>query len=296
MREILVRDLAKCINCGTCVTACETRHGRARMTMSGPRYGRYQLPNVCRHCPDTPCVAACHLGGMRRDDGKTFVSDACRGCKKCAQACRYGVIEMLPRDGAGPRGLIESILALAWQTTSSVRQCGILTDATRCVQCGICSTHCPAGISVRDYARQGLVMDHPACIGCGLCIAKCPRGTLRFETYPRLPRPKFRADKCDLCRNYRASACVQQCPTAALMRLPADQTLATLNASLYATIAHLPADETYAHPAPHHRERGRGNERSGGDSPPLAPRPDHNDRRRTAPDVLASRSRVSIDG
>jgi Pyruvate/2-oxoacid:ferredoxin oxidoreductase delta subunit len=58
----------------------------------------------------------------------------------------------------------------------------VVSDASRCVQCGVCGYNCPVGISVRDYARQGLPVDDPRCITCGICVNVCPRGTLRWET------------------------------------------------------------------------------------------------------------------
>ncbi len=293
MREILVRDQSKCINCGSCVAACRARHGRARMTMTGARFGHYQLPDVCRHCPDTPCIKACRLGGMRRKDDRVFVSDACRGCRKCAEACPYGVIEMMPRESGVPFGVLRNVFALAFQTTSETRRSHVMADATRCVQCGICSSNCPAHIPVRNFARRGKMVDDPRCIRCGLCVALCPRGTLRFETHPRLPLSKYRADKCDLCRNYGGSACVRQCPTGAMMRLPVDEDLAKLNASLFEAVAPTTADETNAHTPSHHRERCGGDERGGGDSPALPTCGDHDSERRAAPNVLAPRPRVS---
>ncbi|MBI5033159.1 MAG: 4Fe-4S dicluster domain-containing protein [Chloroflexi bacterium] len=233
MREVIVRDLAKCINCETCLEACRARHGRARMTMSGPRFGRYQLPDVCRNCPDTPCVQACHLDGMQRHNGKTFISDACRGCTKCVDACRYGVVKLLPRQHTERRSFFQNILSQARTSTPETQAYRIKTDESRCVQCGICSDNCPAEIPVRDYARKGHTVQDSRCFGCGLCVAKCPRGTLRFETYPTIPTPKFRADKCDLCRGYGESNCVKQCPTGALLRVQVNQDLERMNANLY---------------------------------------------------------------
>jgi len=56
----------------------------------------------------------------------------------------------------------------------------VAADASRCVQCGICSYNCPVGIEVRDYARQGQNVTDNRCIACNACIEKCPRGTLRW--------------------------------------------------------------------------------------------------------------------
>ncbi len=56
----------------------------------------------------------------------------------------------------------------------------VTPDASRCVQCGICSYNCPVGIDVRAHASRGLAIDDPACIACGTCIERCPRSTLRF--------------------------------------------------------------------------------------------------------------------
>lgn len=56
----------------------------------------------------------------------------------------------------------------------------VTSDASRCVQCGICGYNCPVGIEVRDYARRGQNVTDSRCIACGECVAKCPRGTLRW--------------------------------------------------------------------------------------------------------------------
>jgi Fe-S-cluster-containing hydrogenase component 2 len=233
VREVLVRDLCKCVVCDVCTTACEKRHGRARMSLEGPRFGQYQLPNVCRNCPDTPCVNACRLDGMHLHEGRMFVTEACRGCNACVQACPYGVVVLLPREHKERQGFFARLLGLARSGDERRVQGHVAADATRCVQCGVCGFNCPAGIPVRDYARQGLTVDDPRCVQCGLCIEVCPRGTLRWDTAPAAPTPKLRADKCNLCEGYAESACVKECPTQALLRLPADGRLKDLNEALY---------------------------------------------------------------
>lgn len=231
-REILVRDLTKCVVCDVCTRVCRERHGRARMSLEGPRFGRYQLPNVCRNCPDTPCVNACRLDGMQARNGRTFVADDCRGCNKCVEACPFGVIVLLPREHEGREGFFARVLGLTRRAAPTVEG-HVASDPTRCVQCGVCGYNCPVGIQVRDYARQGRPVDDPRCVACGLCIAVCPRGTLRWDTRPQAPTPKFRADKCNLCEGYAESACVKECPLQALIRVPADEGLLAFNGGLY---------------------------------------------------------------
>ncbi|MBI5348573.1 MAG: 4Fe-4S dicluster domain-containing protein [Chloroflexi bacterium] len=231
-REILIRDLTKCVVCDVCTTVCKQRHGRARMSLEGPRFGHYQLPNVCRNCPDTPCVNACRLDGMKPRDGRTFVTDQCKGCNKCVEACPYGVVVLLPRDHKNKQGFFARVLGLAHNTAPKISG-HVASDPLRCVQCGVCGYNCPQGIQVREYARQGKIVDDPRCVQCGLCIAVCPRGTLRWDVRPQIPTPQFKADKCNLCDGYAESACVKECPTQALIRIPADERLLDLNEQLY---------------------------------------------------------------
>jgi Fe-S-cluster-containing hydrogenase component 2 len=170
---------------------------------------------------------------MHLHDGRTFVTEACRGCNKCVQACPYGVVVLVPHEHAGREGFFARVLGLARSGRKQPEAGRVAADATRCVQCGVCGYNCPAGIQVRDYARQGLTVDDPSCVQCGLCIEVCPRGTLRWDTAPAAPRPQKRADKCDLCAGYAESACVRDCPTQALLRAPADEGLRDLNEALY---------------------------------------------------------------
>ena len=57
----------------------------------------------------------------------------------------------------------------------------VVSEPTRCVQCGICSFYCPINIDVRRYVWLGEPVEDSHCLTCGECIARCPRGVLRFE-------------------------------------------------------------------------------------------------------------------
>jgi len=57
----------------------------------------------------------------------------------------------------------------------------VVPDASRCVQCGICSYNCPMGIDVRAHAWRGRPIHDSRCLTCSECVNRCPRGVLQFE-------------------------------------------------------------------------------------------------------------------
>ena len=66
----------------------------------------------------------------------------------------------------------------------------VVPEASRCVQCGICSYNCPIGIDVRAHACRGLPVNSSYCLTCGECVKRCPRGVLNFERIPLAVRRK----------------------------------------------------------------------------------------------------------
>jgi ferredoxin len=56
----------------------------------------------------------------------------------------------------------------------------VVSDAERCVQCGVCSYNCPIEIDVRAYVWRDEAIKNSECLTCGECVARCPRGVLRF--------------------------------------------------------------------------------------------------------------------
>ena len=61
------------------------------------------------------------------------------------------------------------------------RPAWVVPEPSRCVQCGICSFHCPMGIDVRRHVWRGEPVKDSHCLTCGECVKRCPRGLLRFE-------------------------------------------------------------------------------------------------------------------
>ncbi|HBX70876.1 MAG TPA: hypothetical protein DEH25_16230 [Chloroflexi bacterium] len=57
----------------------------------------------------------------------------------------------------------------------------VVPESVRCVQCGICSYHCPIEIDVRRHAWLNEPIKDSHCLTCGECVRRCPRGVLRFE-------------------------------------------------------------------------------------------------------------------
>ena len=57
----------------------------------------------------------------------------------------------------------------------------VTPEPRRCVQCGMCSFHCPMEIDVRRHVWRGEPVDDSRCLTCGECVKRCPHGLLRFE-------------------------------------------------------------------------------------------------------------------
>lgn len=109
MRYAMVIDLADCIGCHTCSTACKqannlpnkiwwnrvlTIGGESMDTASGKYLSSKMqfLPMNCQHCENPPCTKACPVGATyrRKEDGIVIQDyDKCIGCRMCMVACPY---------------------------------------------------------------------------------------------------------------------------------------------------------------------------------------------------------------
>lgn len=95
-------DLAKCIGCNACAVACK-QENEVPLTKFNTwieswdvkkedgRYARANVPHLCNHCEDAPCVDVCPTqASYRTEDGVVLIDDErCIGCKYCMAACPY---------------------------------------------------------------------------------------------------------------------------------------------------------------------------------------------------------------
>ena len=93
-------DMDRCCACGACAVACmdqndiEITRGaplRKVFAMEGTN-GHAYISMACMHCEDAPCIVACPVGCLSKDERGLTVYDStsCIGCHSCAMACPFG--------------------------------------------------------------------------------------------------------------------------------------------------------------------------------------------------------------
>lgn len=100
--KILRHDL--CVECDACYEACADRHGVSRLWPSDVRLGVVSIPDNCHNCHYPTCMPACRFDVLKYEEEEVelSVSHDCVGCQKCAKACSYGSITMVPFDAINP--------------------------------------------------------------------------------------------------------------------------------------------------------------------------------------------------
>lgn len=106
MKMVFDLNLEKCVACGACAIACMDQNDIwpnlgdepfRRVGMVNPLPGfensRPEFLSVgCMHCTDAPCIQACPLGCLYKDEFNLTQCDStrCIGCHSCAMACPFG--------------------------------------------------------------------------------------------------------------------------------------------------------------------------------------------------------------
>ena len=160
--RLLVINTATCVDCDNCVSACERRHGHARLDRrgSGRQIGQFQIPASCFHCEDPVCLL-CNVDGIvRLPTGEIQIKeDNCIGCRGCAERCPYDNIQMVPKNNNDsvlskwlPKSLAE-LIGIKKQDPDELPQSELI--ASKCDLCAgkdgnpACVRSCPTGAAQR---------------------------------------------------------------------------------------------------------------------------------------------------
>ena len=85
--------------------------------------------------------------------------------------------------------------------------------STGCHHCedAPCIDACMSGAMQKDKKSGQTKYDKDRCVGCWMCVMSCPFGALTREKQEKL------VVKCDLCPDKDVPACVEACPSVALL-------------------------------------------------------------------------------
>lgn len=104
-------DPERCVSCGACAVACMDqndidpekqvpfRHVSTSEYMENGNAVFCNLSMACMHCVDAPCIQACPVGCIEKDDetGLTVYDNTdCIGCHSCVLACPFGAPSFTP--------------------------------------------------------------------------------------------------------------------------------------------------------------------------------------------------------
>lgn len=190
-----------CTACRTCELQCAIAHSQSKTLFEAiretplpeARIGLKQakkvvVPVICRHCENSPCVAACPEKALSKNGvGAPTLLDAgkCTGCGVCIEACPVGALQM---DRAGKiilkcdqcferqkEGLLPACVsgcptgALEWHTGRIQYE----IDPKLCKACGLCIKVCPVE-AITGAKKTPHVINGEKCIKCGNCFTECP--------------------------------------------------------------------------------------------------------------------------
>ncbi len=85
-------SLELCIGCETCESVCAFIHeGKPNIRVYRTSQGVY-IPVNCMHCIKAPCIEACPVNAIYRDEEDAVIIDPnkCIGCGMCSMVCPYG--------------------------------------------------------------------------------------------------------------------------------------------------------------------------------------------------------------
>ncbi len=131
--------------------------------------------------------------------------EKCVACKSCEIACRV--------EHSESKNLFTAIFEEKLpQKRVFVESNDSLKVPLQCRNCNEspCITACITGAMYKD-SRGFTICNEDRCIGCFMCVMVCPFGIINISRYEK------KVVKCDRCPDRDIPACVNACPTGALM-------------------------------------------------------------------------------
>lgn len=96
MARRIILDLDLCCGCRSCEAACRVAFKGESRIRHGDIENTAYLPLACKHCKEALCLASCPVNAITRDEKTGLVTRSsfiCIGCRSCAFACPFGVID-----------------------------------------------------------------------------------------------------------------------------------------------------------------------------------------------------------
>ena len=132
MPQFIGTNHTVCTGCRECEVVCSLFHfGECNPERSAIRVDRLEIdglaesiPVVCQQCDDAPCVDACPMDALSRNDETQVVrldQESCDGCEECIEACPIGSLKIDP-------------------VNQVVIHCDLCGGQPHCV--GLCHSHC----------------------------------------------------------------------------------------------------------------------------------------------------------
>ncbi|MCD8331378.1 MAG: 4Fe-4S dicluster domain-containing protein [Oscillospiraceae bacterium] len=113
MKYVFNLNFDRCVACGACAVACMDQNDislkdgekpfRSVVAVERPGDPKREITYLsmgCMHCANAPCIPACPVGCLKKNEMGLTVYDtsACIGCHSCAMACPFGAPTFHP-DG-----------------------------------------------------------------------------------------------------------------------------------------------------------------------------------------------------
>lgn len=101
--KVLRVNINLCVGCQSCVMACSlVKEGvfspvKSRIQIHMDESKCFSIPTICEHCEDAPCIPACPVDAITKDEVSGIVKiddEVCIGCEACQDACPFDSIRI----------------------------------------------------------------------------------------------------------------------------------------------------------------------------------------------------------